>query len=96
MLRSEAKMQYKCHYVTVKAVNHEIFITAPTWRSRRWTVKQIKCEAKKLGVKVIKLENTYYYVLLKDIKILHSKLIPAIRKCNVLRSERQRKYAMKN
>ena len=34
--------------------------------------------------------------VLKDIKILHSKLIPAIRKCNVLRSERQRKYAMKN
>ena len=83
MLRSKVKMQYKKHYVTVQAVDDEIFITAPTWRSRRWAVKQIKCEAKKLGVKVIRLENTYYYVSRRDIKILHSKIISAIGKCNV-------------
>ena len=93
---TKVKMQYKKHYVTVKAIDNVIFITAHTWRSRRWSVKKIKCEANKIGVKVIKIHNAQYYVEYDNIKRLHSRLMPAIKKCNVLRSEQQRRKTMKN
>lgn len=76
-----ARLQYRNDgFVTISNIGRVVEISAPTWRAKRWGVKQLKREAAALRIS-LKKQNGAFYTNLKDCNVVEYQLLPALQKC---------------
>ncbi|MCI9063442.1 MAG: hypothetical protein HFJ17_02410 [Clostridia bacterium] len=58
---AKVHMQYKNDgFATVSNISGLIRISAPTWRAKRWAIKQVKRHASSFGIKLKRKNGVWY------------------------------------
>lgn len=76
-----ARMQFRNDgFATVSNIGGVIYVTAPTWRAKRWATKQLKMKAAAFGI-TLKRKNGAWYADPQKMKDAEYRLFESLKEC---------------
>ena len=89
------RMQFRDHgFATVNIIGETITIEAPTWRAKRWAIRQVKREASNLGISLVKKSG--FFIASGNRLAMEGKFAQALRNCWGSPSSREVKKALRH